>query len=274
MASLDNLSDAEIRVKLTELGYPVGPITSTTRKVLLKKLKYLYEQGKSSGSDKKDVKNRSSLSRYSSEEESEDDNSSSRRRKSMPPPPPPKSPPKTVKRRSLGRQTQDDELNNLEDHNTLSDFRHPSASSTLNSNSDTNNIFSGFRNHKYSPKNISSQSPPSESKFSSFMSKYSGRTSKEVDTGSDTDGMDEFDNKTSGNKSSIYSLFPSSSGGASTARSRFHPQTLSTAIPSSNSEPLRFSSKASGLNSDINNSPFSSDFVRRLTAASSYKSGE
>lgn len=265
MASLENLTDGELRVKLLELGYPVGPITTTTKKVLLKKLKYLLEQSKTPGSEKKDVKNHSSLSRYSSEEESEDDTkSSTRRRRSMPPPPPPKSPPRTIKRRSLARQ--DD--TNFEDHTVVSEFNYPSASSTLN-NSDSNNIFSGFQNHRYSPKDTN-QSPSLESKYSSYTSRYSARTKDAIDSGSDTDGLDENNSKRLGlgTKSSVYSLLPGSSVSASSAKSRFLPQT---------SEGLRFSSKSSGSNSDVSNlvnSPFSSDFVRRLSAASSNKSGK
>lgn len=41
--SVDSLSDAELRSKLMEYGYPVGPVTQTTRKILVKKLKNLIE---------------------------------------------------------------------------------------------------------------------------------------------------------------------------------------------------------------------------------------
>jgi len=49
--SVDTLSDSELRTKLMEYGYPVGPVTQTTRKILVKKLKNLIEtRGSSSGS--------------------------------------------------------------------------------------------------------------------------------------------------------------------------------------------------------------------------------
>ena len=41
--SVDALSDAELRSKLIKYGYPVGPVTQTTRNILLKKLKNLME---------------------------------------------------------------------------------------------------------------------------------------------------------------------------------------------------------------------------------------
>lgn len=41
--SVDTLTDSELRTKLMEYGYPVGPVTQTTRKILAKKLKNLIE---------------------------------------------------------------------------------------------------------------------------------------------------------------------------------------------------------------------------------------
>lgn len=87
MASLevDNLTDSELRSKLAECGHPVGPVTETTRKILIKKLKILMKQ-------KSTVKNSNrSLTRFSSGDDSgsdTDQNGSSRnsRRISMPPP--------------------------------------------------------------------------------------------------------------------------------------------------------------------------------------------
>lgn len=99
MASLDGLTDGELRTELTRLGYPVGPITSTTRKVLLKKLKFLLEQSKSEDNDSRLHK---SSSRFSSADESEDDAKAETKRRSMPPPK--KTPPvKSTRRRSSGR---------------------------------------------------------------------------------------------------------------------------------------------------------------------------
>lgn len=87
MASLevDNLSDSELRSKLAEFGHPVGPVTETTRKILIKKLKILMKH-------KNSVKNANrSLSRFSSGDDSgsdTDQNGGNRnsRRISMPPP--------------------------------------------------------------------------------------------------------------------------------------------------------------------------------------------
>lgn len=44
--TVDNLSDAELRTKLAEYGFPIVPITNTTRKVMTKKLKMLMENKK------------------------------------------------------------------------------------------------------------------------------------------------------------------------------------------------------------------------------------
>lgn len=69
MVDVDKLSDAELRTKLLEFGFPVMPITGTTRKVMTKKLKLLLENKNRVGSSD----GRRSLGRYSSEEESDTD---------------------------------------------------------------------------------------------------------------------------------------------------------------------------------------------------------
>lgn len=43
MVDVGKFSDAELRTKLLEYGFPVMPITGTTRKVMQKKLKMLME---------------------------------------------------------------------------------------------------------------------------------------------------------------------------------------------------------------------------------------
>ncbi|KAK5638473.1 hypothetical protein RI129_012768 [Pyrocoelia pectoralis] len=70
MVDVESLSDAELRTKLIEFGYPIMPITGTTRKLMQKKLKILLDN-KNDG--------RRSLGRYSSEEESDTDVSSTRK---------------------------------------------------------------------------------------------------------------------------------------------------------------------------------------------------
>ncbi|XP_050305727.1 LEM protein 2-like isoform X2 [Anthonomus grandis grandis] len=67
MVDVDKLTDAELRTKLLEFGFPVMPITGTTRKVMTKKLKLLLENKNKVGSSD----GRRSLGRYSSEEESD-----------------------------------------------------------------------------------------------------------------------------------------------------------------------------------------------------------
>lgn len=48
--SVDSLTDSELRTKLAEYGYPVGPVTQTTKKILVKKLKNLMETRGGAGS--------------------------------------------------------------------------------------------------------------------------------------------------------------------------------------------------------------------------------
>lgn len=85
MASVENLSDSELRRKLAEYGLPAGPVTETTRKVLLKKLKLLMVQAGRSSDVTATGKWRRSSSRFSSgEEDSENDDFKMRLNSSMP----------------------------------------------------------------------------------------------------------------------------------------------------------------------------------------------
>ncbi|XP_028041854.1 inner nuclear membrane protein Man1-like [Bombyx mandarina] len=71
---VESMSDAELRTKLAEHGFPVMPITASTRKLLVKKLKMVLDnKGRPLASDNK-AENRRSLARYSSGEESDLDN--------------------------------------------------------------------------------------------------------------------------------------------------------------------------------------------------------
>lgn len=66
MVDVDKFSDAELRTKLMEFGFPALPITGTTRKVMVKKLKLLMENKNS-----KKIDSRRSLGKYSSEDDSD-----------------------------------------------------------------------------------------------------------------------------------------------------------------------------------------------------------
>lgn len=70
MVDVDKMSDAELRSKLIEFGFPVMPITGTTRKTMMKKLKMLMENKNNIG---KSSTGRRSLGRYSSEDDSDSD---------------------------------------------------------------------------------------------------------------------------------------------------------------------------------------------------------
>ncbi|KAK3928406.1 Inner nuclear membrane protein Man1 [Frankliniella fusca] len=97
MASVEALSDSDLRKKLIEHGFDAPPVTGTTRKLMEKKLTALMsQQGKPSKAPAPSPKVNRALSRFSSAEEDSDDALSSSRRKSMPAP-------NVVKRKSMGR---------------------------------------------------------------------------------------------------------------------------------------------------------------------------
>lgn len=101
MASVESLSDSELRHKLSEYGFPAGPVTETSRKVLLKKLKLLMGQAGRSSDVTTSSKGRRSSSHFSSgEEDSENDDLKMRLNSSMPPP---SSSFRTSRRKSTGR---------------------------------------------------------------------------------------------------------------------------------------------------------------------------
>lgn len=73
---VDSMSDAELRTKLAEHGFPILPITASTRNLLVKKLKLVLDnKSKQRNTLDSKVENRRSLARYSSGEESDLDNS-------------------------------------------------------------------------------------------------------------------------------------------------------------------------------------------------------
>ncbi|XP_046612017.1 inner nuclear membrane protein Man1 [Neodiprion virginianus] len=122
MHAVDALSDSELRSKLAEYGYPVGPVTLTTRKILVKKLKNLMEAReaglKGSG--------RHSLAAKYSSDDTDDDSASVGRKKKlsssrrqtlanpMPPPAPAVAPKSPSRRRSAARTTTTSSIANNE----------------------------------------------------------------------------------------------------------------------------------------------------------------
>jgi len=104
MASVESLSDSELRHKLAEYGFPVGPVTETSRKVLMKKLKFLMVQAGRSSDVTTASKWRRSSSHFSSgEEDSENDDLKMRLNSSMPPP---SSNFRTPRRKSTGKSSE------------------------------------------------------------------------------------------------------------------------------------------------------------------------
>lgn len=74
---VDSMSDAELRTKLAEHGYPVMPITSSTRKLLVKKLKLVLDnKTKPRNNTDNKAESRRTLARYSSGEDSDLDTTS------------------------------------------------------------------------------------------------------------------------------------------------------------------------------------------------------
>ncbi|XP_066587930.1 inner nuclear membrane protein Man1 isoform X2 [Prorops nasuta] len=75
--SVDSLTDPELRSKLAEYGYPVGPVTQTTRKILVKKLKNLIETRGNKGT------RHSLAARYSSDDTDDDTSSTTTKKKKV-----------------------------------------------------------------------------------------------------------------------------------------------------------------------------------------------
>ncbi|CAH1155497.1 unnamed protein product [Phaedon cochleariae] len=78
MVDVEKLSDAELRTKLLEFGFPVMPITGTTRKVMAKKLKMLLDNKNKIGSD--GGRRSMGMGRYSSEEDSDSELKTTKRK--------------------------------------------------------------------------------------------------------------------------------------------------------------------------------------------------
>ncbi|XP_076248367.1 LEM domain-containing inner nuclear membrane protein MAN1 [Calliopsis andreniformis] len=76
--SVDTLSDSELRSKLMQYGYPVGPVTQSTRKILVKKLKNLIDTRGGTGS------RHSLAARYSSEDTDDDTSTITGKKKKVP----------------------------------------------------------------------------------------------------------------------------------------------------------------------------------------------
>ncbi|XP_074101228.1 LEM domain-containing inner nuclear membrane protein MAN1 [Cotesia typhae] len=133
--SVESLTDSELRSKLAEYGYPVGPVTQTTRKILVKKLKNLIESRGASGS------RHSLAARYSSDDTDEDTASSTTRKKkpatnrrqtmANPMPPPAPAPPVSTsipsrspsKRRAGSRTSETKEI-------VVPDYEEPTSNSS------------------------------------------------------------------------------------------------------------------------------------------------
>uniref|UniRef100_A0A0C9QAQ6 Emr-1 protein n=2 Tax=Fopius arisanus TaxID=64838 RepID=A0A0C9QAQ6_9HYME len=124
--SVESLTDSELRTKLAEYGYPVGPVTQTTRKILVKKLKSLI--------DSRSGSRHSLAARYSSDDTDDDIGAainkkkkatSTSRRQTManPMPPPAVAPPPVAssvsrspsKRRAGSRNSETKETSDYED---------------------------------------------------------------------------------------------------------------------------------------------------------------
>lgn len=268
MASLDldNLSDLEIRTKLIELGQSIGPITSTTRNIYLKKLKSLLNQSHNSVDLNSSVKyDPANIPAPSSGEES-DTGSSRTTRKSMPPPRSNKSP----KRKSPTRAN----LNNP-----------PLANSTFHEK-ETNSTYSSPRTVNFETIR-SAHTPPSTSHFEArsthsppSTSHFESRRSTRSSTGSNHSYVDdESENDVSLTRNTRPIIKQSSSenyrvtdsttnrtsdidqglGLSEAFRSRLHQASSSSSFTSNYASPR--------LNSS--NEPFASDFARKLSTSRS-----
>ncbi|XP_017886001.1 inner nuclear membrane protein Man1 [Ceratina calcarata] len=165
--SVDALSDAELRRKLMEYGYPVGPVTQTTRKILVKKLKNLIETRGGTGS------RHSLAARYSSEDTDDDTSSTlnkkkkataSTRRQTLANPMPPPSSDVSISK------------NPVKDKIADSEFKDPIAPDYNSSSSFTNRTITKTTHKKYTKTNKTSS------------------TTDGLETGSDSDIVEEISN--------------------------------------------------------------------------------
>ncbi|XP_012140094.1 LEM domain-containing inner nuclear membrane protein MAN1 [Megachile rotundata] len=150
--SVDTLSDSELRRKLMEYGYPVGPVTQTTRKILVKKLKNLIETRGGTGS------RHSLAARYSSEDTDDDSSSTvskkkkttvSSRRQTLANPMPPPSPVLASSDVNISKNIQKDKV-------VDSEFKDPIAPDYDGSSTFTTRTVTKTIHKKYSKSNKTS----------------------------------------------------------------------------------------------------------------------
>ncbi|XP_015124863.1 inner nuclear membrane protein Man1 [Diachasma alloeum] len=187
--SVESLTDSELRTKLAEYGYPVGPVTQTTRKILVKKLKNLIDSRGGSGP------RHSLAARYSSDDTDDDiaattnkkkKAASSNRRQTManPMPPPASAPPPVAtsasrspsKRRAGSRNSESKEASDYED-------------ATVNSTSRTTKSVQKKKSYKLSTVNdgleTGSDSDIPEEPEKRFPTKFGTESTKTYDSRKD-----------------------------------------------------------------------------------------
>ena len=250
MASVDveNLTDGEIRAKFMELGSPVGPVTVTTRKILLKKLKTLLEQNESS-SDLNSTKKYDPRSiPQSSEDESDTSISRTRsNRRSMPPPKLNKSP----RRKSPSRVTLGNE---------------PLASSTFSEQSSVTSI---------KKDTVNSYASPTINTYETRMSTRNSLNSNNSINNSNfySENNEESDDDTSFNKTSKRLQTQGSMENKVTDSSSTHSPDLWYGLSDAFKSRLQgsgpsYTSPTNYTSPKLNtsNQPYASDFLRRLSA--------
>nr|XP_018914073.1 PREDICTED: inner nuclear membrane protein Man1 isoform X1 [Bemisia tabaci] len=254
MANIDNISDSELRTRLIGYGYPVGPVTQTTRKILINKLK-AFEKDNVDG--KVDQNRKLNLSTFSSGEEEEDDSKQSKNRRrstARSPMGPPKKPParrsNSASRKATSRASvvspveysSPEPAKKSPSRGRKSTYQEPSSADSSPERSSVS------RKAKATNSNHWSNSVPSSSSRDAF------------ETGSDSD-LNDMEPTSSRVRSSFLNDSPSSLSRPSTLSSL--PSSLrSRFLPSSNSESV---SLRSSHTSPLSYKPYASEFAQRLS---------
>lgn len=135
---MDHLSDNELRQRLLQYGFPNLPITATTRKVLIKKLRNHME------SEQAKLKQATSfVTRYSSDEDTSDRETKRHQRTTMPPPKASRKPLSAPKITNLTQRSQSVYVSPVVRHNMNTDSEDDNDHATT---SGTNSLNSSFSN--------------------------------------------------------------------------------------------------------------------------------
>ncbi|XP_033211968.1 uncharacterized serine-rich protein C215.13-like [Belonocnema kinseyi] len=270
--SLDDLSDSELRNKLVEHGFPAGPVTQSTRKILVKKLKNLLETKGGSAS------RHSLAARYSSDETDEDATgtsskkkkaSAASRRQTLANPMPPPSSTSVVSSISSTSKSPTKKRSSMRSSETVdSEFSSP-APPSMNRTFEKTEQTKFTKTYKFALANdgleTGSDSDMPEELERTFQSPKFGVTSKSYDSRAQNQSLSELGQTSKPYESKSKSVYITNDENFSSSQYN--------SIPSAPVTPSRGDTgKEYGNQDDIlanYDTPFLSDFTRRLSSRTS-----